>query len=323
MKAIRFHQIGGPEVLQYEDVPMPEPGPGQVRFKVEASGVNFIDNYLRAGLYKTALPAIIGQEAGGTVDAVGPDVTEVKVGDRVAAYFGDLKAYAEYAIAPAWRVVELPASVPTEEAAAVILQGMTAHYLAFSAYPLKEGDTALVHAAGGGTGGLLVQIAKMCGARVLATAGSEEKCEIAREDGADAVINYSQMDFAQEVRRLTDGKGVNVVYDSVGKTTFEQSLNCLKSRGYMVLFGQSSGPVPPMDPQVLNAKGSLFLTRPTLAHYVVDRAELAWRVNDLFKWISEGKLKVRIAKTFPLAQAGDAQVYLSSRQAKGKVLLIP
>ncbi|MGB8646129.1 MAG: quinone oxidoreductase [Anaerolineae bacterium] len=323
MKAVRFHQVGGPEVLQYEDVPMPEPGAGQVRLKLEAIGVNFIDNYLRLGQYKTPLPAMLGQEGAGVVDAVGPEVDGVKVGDRVVAYWGQMRSYAEYAVVPAWLALPIPPGVRSQDAAAVILQGMTAHYLARSTYPLKPGDTALIHAAGGGTGALLVQIAKLCGARVLATAGSEGKLAIARESGADEVIHYTQTDFEPEVKRLTGGKGVNVVYDSVGKDTFDRSLNCLRPRGYMVLFGQSSGPVPPLDPQVLNAKGALFLTRPTLGYYVRDRTELAQRAGDLFTWIGEGKLKVRIAKTFPLAQAADAQRFLASRAAMGKVLLVP
>ncbi len=323
MKAIRFHQTGGFEVLQYEDVPMPEPAAGQVRIKLEATGVNFIDNYVRLGQYKTPLPAILGQEGAGVVDAVGPDVSDLKAGDRVVAYWGQLKSYAEYALVPAWLAIPIPPGVSSQDAAAVILQGMTAHYLALSTYPLKPTDTALIHAAGGGTGALLVQIARLCGARVIATAGSEEKVSIAREAGADEVINYTQTDFEPEVKRVTGGKGVNVVYDSVGKDTFDRSLNCLRPRGYMVLFGQSSGPVPPLDPQVLNAKGALFLTRPTLAYYVQDRTELLQRANDLFTWIGEGKLRVRIAKTFPLDQAADAQRFLASRAATGKVLLLP
>ncbi len=323
MKAVRIHEYGGPEVLKYEDAPMPAPGPGQVRIKLEATGVNFIDIYQRTGQYKLVLPATLGQEGAGVVDALGPDVATLKPGDRVAAYWGELKSYAEYCVVPAWRALRLPDNVSTKDGAAVILQGLTAHYLALSTYPLKEGDTALIHAAAGGTGALLVQIAKLCGARVLATVGSDEKVARARAAGADEVINYTTTDFEQEVLRLTDGQKVNVVYDSVGKATFDKGLNCLKTRGYMVLFGQSSGAVPPLDPQVLNAKGSLYLTRPTLAYYVASPGELSMRANDLFAWIAEGKLKVAIAKSFPLAKAAQAQEFLASRKAEGKVVLEP
>lgn len=322
MKAVRVHQYGGLEALTYEEVPIPEPAEGEVRVKIEAIGVNFIDIYHRIGRYQGTLPLTLGQEAAGTVDAVGPNVTDVKPGDRVA--YGSVQgAYAEYAIAPAWRLVRIPAGVDARQAAAAMIQGMTAHYLALSTYPLKEGDTALVHAAAGGTGQLLVQVAKRRGARVIGTVSTEEKEKLAREAGADEVILYTQTDFETEVKRLTNRVGVDVVYDSVGKDTFDKSLNCLRRRGYMVLFGASSGAVPPLDPQVLNAKGSLYLTRPFLAHYTADRAELLWRVNDLFSWIAAGELKVRIDKTFPLAQAAEAQRYLEGRQSKGKLLLIP
>jgi len=256
------------------------------------------------------------------VDAVGPGVTEVKPGDRVV-YASVQGSYAEYAVAPAWRLVPVPAGVDVQRAAAVMVQGLTAHYLACSTYPLKPGDTALVHAAGGGTGQLLVQIAKRRGARVIGTASTEEKAALARAAGADEMILYTQADFEAEVKRLTEGRGVDVVYDSVGKDTFDKSLNCLRRRGTMVLYGQSSGSVPPLDPQVLNAKGSIFLTRPFLAHYTADRAELMQRTDDLFKWIAGGELKVRIDKTFPLAQAAEAHRYLEGRQSKGKVLLLP
>jgi NADPH2:quinone reductase len=322
MKAIRIHQFGGLDVLHYEDLARPEPGSGEARVKIEAIGVNFIDIYQRVGLYKPALPVTLGQEAAGIVDAVGPDVTEVKVGDRVA-YTSVMGAYAEYAVVPAWRLVPVPDGVSTRDAAAVLLQGLTAHYLAYSTYPLKPGETALVHAAAGGLGALLVQIAKHIGARVIGTVSTEDKARVARAAGADEVILYEQTDFEAEVKRLTNGNGVDVVYDSVGKTTFDKSLNCLRRRGYMVLCGQSSGAVPPFDPQVLNAKGSLFLTRPTLAHYTADRAELSQRASDLFQWMRAGKLQVRIDSTFPLAQTADAHRHLESRKAMGKVLLIP
>jgi NADPH2:quinone reductase len=323
MKAIRVHEVGGPEVLKYEDVPPPEPGPGEARVKVEAAGVNFIDIYLRTGQYKATLPIIPGQEAAGVVDAIGPGVTEVKVGERVVVYSGDLNSYAEYAIAPVWKLVPVPPAVSTQPAAAAILQGMTAQYLVTSTFPIQSGDVALVHAAAGGVGQLLVQMVKLCGGRVIGTVSTEEKAQFARQLGADEMILYSEVDFEPEVKRLTNGKGVDVVYDSVGKDTFDKSLNCLRPRGYMVLFGQSSGRVPPLDPQVLNAKGSLFLTRPTLGHYVATREELLRRANDLFEWMAGGKLRVRIDKTFQLAEAAEAHRYLASRASKGKILLIP
>lgn len=322
MKAVRVHQYGGLEALKHEDVPVPEPKEGEARVKIEAIGVNFIDIYHRIGRYQGALPLTLGQEAAGVVDALGPNVTDVKVGDRVV-YASVQGSYAEYAIVPAWRLVPIPKDVDSQHAAAMMIQGMTAHYLALSTYPLKEGDTALVHAAGGGTGQLLVQIAKMRGARVIGTVSTAEKAALAREAGADEVINYAQADFEAEVKRLTNNAGVDVVYDSVGKDTFDKSLNCLRRRGYMVLYGASSGAVPPLDPQVLNAKGSIYLTRPFLAHYTADRAELLSRVNDLFKWIAAGKLKVRIDKTFPLTEAAEAHRYLEGRQSKGKILLLP
>ena len=320
MRAIRMEQTGGPEVLKLGDAPIPEPGPGQARVKIAAVGLNFIEIYQRIGQYKLPLPWTPGGEAAGVVDAVGPGVTQVKVGDRVAtsAFTG---AYAEYAIANAWQLAIVPDNVDLKVAAAAMLQGMTAHYLSHSLFPLKQGDTALIYAATGGVGGLLTQIAKMRGARTLCAVGSEAKAAEARALGADEVILYRQVDIAQEVRRLTDGKGVPVVYDSVGKDTFEASLNSLAPRGYMALFGQSSGPVGPFDPQILNAKGSLFLTRPTLVHYIATPEEFQWRSSDVLNWISSGQLRVRIARTFPLAQAGEAQSYLASAQALGKVLL--
>jgi NADPH2:quinone reductase len=322
MKVVRVHQYGGLEALQVEDVPVPEPGEGETRVKIEAIGVNFIDIYHRIGRYQGSLPLTLGQEAAGTVDAVGLNVTDVKPGDRVA-YASVQGAYAEYAIVPAWRLVPMPTGVDAQQAAAAMIQGMTAHYLTLSTYPLKEGETALVHAAGGGTGQLLVQVAKRCGARVIGTVSTEEKARLAREAGADEVILYTQTDFETEVKRLTNNVGVDVVYDSVGKDTFDKSLNCIRRRGYMILFGASSGAVPPLDPQTLNAKGSIFLTRPYLGHYTADREELLWRVNDVFKWIAAGELKVRIDKTFPLAEVAEAHRYLEGRQSKGKILLIP
>ena len=322
MKAVRVHQYGGLDVLKYEEVPVPEPGEGEARVKIEAIGVNFIDIYHRLGRYQGKLPLTLGQEAAGRVDAVGRNVTEVEPGDRVV-YASVQGADAEYAVVPAWRLVPIPEGVDFQQAAAVMIQGMTAHYLTFSTYPLKEGDTALVHAAGGGTGQLLVQIAKRRGARVLGTVSTQEKGAYAREAGADELILYTEVDFESEVKRLTNNAGVDVVYDSVGKDTFDKSLNCIRRRGYMVLYGASSGPVPPVDPQTLNAKGSLYLTRPFLAHYTSDRSELMWRANDLFTWIAAGELKVRIDKTFPLREVAAAHQYLESRQSKGKVLLIP
>ncbi len=322
MKAIRVHEFGGQQVLKYEDVALPEPGVGEARVKIEAIGVNFIDVYQRIGLYKPTLPFTEGQEAAGVVDAVGAGVTEVKAGDRVA-YTSVQGSYAESAVVPVWRLVAVPQGVSVQQAAGALLQGLTAHYLACSTYPIQRGDTVLVHAAAGGLGLLLVQVAKLRGARVIGTVSTDEKAHAAKHAGADEVVNYAASDFESEVKRLTEGKGVNAVYDSVGKTTFDKSLNCLKRRGYLVLCGQSSGAVPPFDPQVLNAKGSLFLTRPTLAHYTADRAELLVRANDLFQWMRDGKVAVRIDKTFPLANVADAHRYLESRQVIGKLLLIP
>ncbi len=322
MRAIRVHEFGGPEVMRLDEVPVPEPAQGEARVHIEAVGVNFIDVYHRSGQYRGALPLTLGQEAAGTVEALGPDVTEVKVGDSVA-YASVQGSYADAAIVPAWRLVPIPPKIDRHQAAAVMLQGMTAHYLTESTFALREGHTALIHAAAGGVGLLLVQVAKLRGARVLGTTSTEEKANLAREAGADEVILYSQVDFETEVRRLTDGVGVDVVYDSVGKTTFDKSLSCLRPRGMMVLFGQSSGPVPPLDPQVLNAQGSLFLTRPTLAHYTADRAELQHRAGDLLGWMADGTLKVRIDRTFPLSEAAEAHRYLQSRASRGKVLLLP
>src|SRR5258708_4638706 len=322
MRAIRLYEYGGPEVLRYEEVPTPEPGPGEVLVKIEAAGLNFIDIYNRSGQYPGPLPTGLGEEAAGTVEAIGPNVTEFKQGDRVA-YAQKRGAYAEYAAVTESILVSVPDNISAHQAAAVMLQGLTAHYLALSTYPLKPGDTAVIQAAAGGLGLLLVQIAKMRGAKVIGTTSTEGKAALAKKAGADEMILYTKVEFDTEVRRLMNGTGVDVVYDSVGKTTFDQSLNCLRPRGYMILCGQSSAPVPPFNPQTLNAKGSLFLTRPTLRHYVSDRKELLWRASDLFQWMGEGKLDVRIDKTFPLSQAGAALEYLASRQSKGKILLIP
>ncbi|MCL6511340.1 MAG: quinone oxidoreductase [Anaerolineae bacterium] len=322
MKAVRIHAHGDADVLTCEDVPTPEPGPGEARVKIGAAGLNFIDIYQRRGWYKTPLPLVLGQEAAGVVDAIGDGVTEFKPGDRVA-YASVMGAYAEYAIVPVARLVPVPPSASIEQAAAVMLQGMTAHYLATSTYPLKPGDVALVHAGSGGVGQLLIQIAKRMGARVIATVGSAEKAELARAAGADEVILYREQDFEAEVKRLTDGAGVHVNYDSVGKDTFLKGLNVLRPRGYMVLYGQSSGPVEPFDPQLLNQKGSLFLTRPSLGHYTLTRAELLGRAGDLFQWMASGQLTVRIDRTFELGKAADAHRYMEARQTRGKVLLVP
>jgi NADPH2:quinone reductase len=322
MKRMVVHQVGGPEVMQLEEAPMPEPGPGQARIRIEAIGVNFIDIYHRTGQYKLPLPLVPGTEAAGTVDAVGEGVTAFRPGDRVA--YGLVNgAYADYTIVPADRLLPLPAGVDAKLAAAVVVQGLTAHYLSHDTFPLQPGQTALVHAAAGGTGALLVQMAKMRGARVIGTVSTEQKAQIAREAGADDIILYTQQDFERETKRLTDGRGVDVVYDSVGKDTFDKSLNVLRPRGYLVLCGQSSGAVPPFDPQVLNAKGSLYLTRPTMGHYVQTRDELLRRANDVFGWIASGKLTVRIDRTYPLAEAAAAQEALAGRHTQGKVLLIP
>ena len=322
MKAVRVHTPGGPDVLKYEDVPEPQPKAGEAIVRIDAAGLNYVDVYYRSGLYKAELPMTLGLEAGGTVTAVGPNVTEVKVGDKVA-YTGVAGAYAQFAAVPAQRLVVLPASVSTRQGAAAMLQGMTAHYLACSTYPLKKGDTCLVHAAAGGVGLLLCQIAKMRGARVIGTVSTEEKAKLAREAGADEVILYTKQDFEAEVKRLTSGKGVQVVYDSVGKTTFDKGFNCLALRGLMVLYGQSSGPIGPFDPQVLNAKGSLFLTRPSLVHHVATRDELLLRAGDVLGWIRDGKLRLRTEFEFALKDAAEAHRALEGRKTTGKVLLIP
>jgi NADPH2:quinone reductase len=322
VKAIRIHAPGGPEALQLDDVPQPAAKPGEVLIRIGAAGVNFIDIYHRTGAYTVAIPFVPGQEAAGTVAALGPGVTAFSFGDRVACHHAGLGAYAEYAVAPAERVVRLPDGVTVAQGAAVLLQGLTAHYLAFSTYPLAPGDTCLVHAAAGGVGLLLCQIAKRRGARVIGTVSSDAKAALARAAGAEDVIRYTEEDFAAAVRRLTGGKGVQVVYDSVGRTTFDAGLTCLSPRGLMALFGQSSGAVAPFDPQVLSQRGSLFLTRPTLGHYIATRAELERRTADLFQWVQDGSLTVRIDREFPLADASEAHRALESRRTTGKLLLI-
>jgi NADPH2:quinone reductase len=322
MKAIRVHELGGPEVLSYEELPDPSPKAGEAVVRVEAAGVNFIDVYHRTGLYKMTLPLTLGQEGAGTVETGTPGVGGLRPGDRVA-WASAPGAYASKAAVPAAKLVTLPAGVATETGAAVMLQGMTAHYLATSTYPLRPGDTCLVHAAAGGVGLLLCQIAKLRGARVFGTVGSEEKARLAREAGADETIDYTREDFETEVKRLTGGKGVQVVYDGVGRSVFAKSLDCLSPRGMMVTFGNASGPVPPVEPLTLSQKGSLYLTRPTLAAYISTREELEARASDLFSWIAAGKLRVHVGARFPLERAADAHRALEGRKTTGKVLLIP
>jgi NADPH2:quinone reductase len=319
MKTILVSQPGGPENMKLVEAPLPEPGPRQARVRIAASGVNFIDVYYRSGLYKADLPVTLGSEGAGTVDAIGPDVTEVAPGDRVA-YVMTRGSYAGYAIVPSATLVKIPDHVEFQTAAAAMLQGMTAHYLTHSTFALKSGDTCLVHAAAGGAGGLVVQMAKMLGARVFGTVSTEEKALIARASGADETILYTQQDFEAEVKRLTAGRGVDVVYDSVGKTTFEKSLNSLRPRGMLALFGQSSGVVPPIEAATL-AKGSLFLTRPGLPHYVLTREELLWRAGDVLSWIDSGKLKVTISRVYTLAEAAQAHRDLEGRRTTGKLVL--
>jgi NADPH2:quinone reductase len=322
MKAIQVQQPGGPEAMELVELPVPQPKPNEAVVKLSASGVNFIDVYFREGRYKAALPIILGQEGAGVVNAVGTEVTTVNNGDRVA-WCGLLGSYAEYAAVPADRMVPIPDGVTDQQAAAAMLQGMTAHYLAHDTYTLKRDETALVHAAAGGAGLLLVQMAHHLGVRVIATVSTEEKAKLAREAGADEVILYTKSDFEAETKSLTGGKGVDVVYDSVGKTTFEKGLNTLRPRAMMVLFGGSSGPVPPFDLIVLSQKGSLYVTRPTLGHYIATREELLARSGAVFGMITAGKLKLRMEHTYPLAQAPQAHRDLESRKTTGKLLLIP
>ena len=322
MKAIQVKQTGGPEVLRLVDIPILQPKPNEAVVKIAAAGVNFIDTYQREGRYKVPLPFVIGQEAAGTVSSVGAEVETLKPGDRVA-WTGILGTYAEYAAAPTDRLVAVPQGVSDQQAAAAMLQGMTAHYLLYGAFPLQRGQTALVHAAAGGVGLLLVQMAHNIGARVIGTVSTEEKAKPAREAGADEVILYTQADFETETRRLTGGKGVDVVYDGVGKTTFEKGLNVLRPRGYMVLFGGSSGAVPPLDLIQLSTKGSLFVTRPTLGHYIATREDLQARSSAVFGMIAQGKLKLRIEHTYKLADAQQAHRDLEGRKTTGKLILLP
>lgn len=322
MKAIQVKKPGGPEALEIVDIPVPQPKPNEAVVKIAAAGVNFIDVYHREGRYPVALPFVIGQEGAGVVSAVGAEVKAVAAGDRVA-WCAIMGSYAEYAAIPADRLVKVPQGVSDREAAAVMLQGMTAHYLAYSTFPLKPGDTALIHAAAGGAGLLLVQMAHNLGVRVIGTVSTEEKAALARQAGADEIIFYTQVDFETETKRLTGGKGVDVVYDSVGKTTFEKGLTVLRPRGMMVLFGGSSGAAPSIDPIILSQKGSLFLTRPSLAHYIATRAELEMRATALFDMIAAKKLKLRNEHVYPLQDAQLAHRDLEGRKTTGKLLLIP
>ncbi len=322
MKIIKVLQHGGPEQLQYLDAEVPSPGPGQALIKIAAAGVNFIDVYFRTGLYKADLPFTPGNEAAGVIEAVGEGVTDFAPGDRVA-YAMFRGSYADYTVVPVTQLVKVPEGLELETAAAAMLQGMTAHYLSHSSFPLKAGDKCLVHAAAGGAGRLLVQMAKMLGATVYGTAGSDEKAEIAKSAGADEVIVYTCEDFVARVKEFTGGKGVDVVYDSVGQSTFLKGLDLIRPRGMMVLFGQSSGPVAPFDPTILNGKGSLFLTRPSLAHHCLTPQELAWRAGDVLGWIASGKLELRIDKTYPLGEAFQAHTDLEGRKTAGKLLLLP
>jgi len=320
MRAIQVHSPGGPEKLQMVDIAAPSPGTGQILVKIAYSGVNYIDTYYRTGLYKSELPIDIGSEAAGTVEAVGPDVRGFAAGQRVA-YCMARGSYAEYAVVPAWQVVQIPGGIGFDIAAAAPLQGMTAHYLTHSTFSLKAGDTALVHAAAGGTGLLVVQMARMLGARVIGTVSTEAKAAIAREAGANEVILYNSQDFAAEAKRLTDGRGVDVVYDSVGAATFLKSLDSLRPRGMLVAFGNASGPIPAIEPLLLSQKGSLFLTRPNLFHYAATPEEVQWRAGEVLNWIAAGRLKINIHRTYSLAEASQAHLDLESRATSGKLLL--
>jgi NADPH2:quinone reductase len=322
MKAIQIKQTGGPEVMELEDLPVPQPKSNEAVVKIKAAGVNFIDIYNREGRYKAALPLVLGQEAAGVVLALGSDVHGLAVGDPVA-YTSVLGSYAEYAAVPADRLVKIPAGVGEREAAAAMLQGMTAHYLSHDTYPLKKDETALIHAAAGGVGLLLVQMAHKIGVRVIATVSTEEKAALARGAGADEVILYAQADFEAETKRLTGGKGVDVVYDSVGKTTFDKGLNLLRPRGMMVLYGGSSGAVAPIDPQLLSQKGSIYLTRPSLGHYIITTQELRQRAGAVCGMIRDGTLQLRIEHVYPLAEAQQAHRDLEGRKTTGKLLLLP
>src|SRR6266849_1936979 len=322
MKAIRVHAPGGPESMKLEEVATPTPAAGQAQVKLEACGVNYIDVYFRTGAHKAPLPLTPGMEGAGTVTAVGPGVSDVKVGDRVA-WTGVIGSYAQSLSVPTDRLVALPAQLTFKDGAAAMLQGLTAHYLVTSTWPLKKGETALVQAAAGGMGLLLCQMAKMRGATVIGTVSTEEKAALAKAAGADHVILYTKQDFEPEVKRITGGRGVDVVYDGVGASTFDKSLSCLRPRGYMILFGAASGPVPPLDLQVLNVRGSLFLQRPSLNHHIGSREELVQRAGEVLGWIKDGKVKLRIEHQFPLAQAAEAHRALEGRKTTGKILLIP
>ena len=322
MKAIKITNFGDSSVLKYTDVDTPKPSNNEIIIKQEAIGVNFIDIYQRSGVYQVDLPFIPGEEGAGIVTQIGKNVSRFKVGDKVA-YSMNSGSYAEYAVVSEEIAVSIPDKIEFPTAASVLLQGMTAHYLVYSTFKLKPEDSCLIHAGAGGVGLLLIQMAKNIGARIIATVSNEEKKQLAINAGADEVIIYTKQNFTEEVKKITSNKGVSVVYDSVGKTTFEDSLDCLKPRGYMVLYGQSSGAVPPVDPQILNRKGSLFLTRPTMTNYILNNDELKWRSNDIFQWMSEGKLNIRIGLSLPLQQAAQAQDALGSRKTTGKVILIP
>jgi len=322
MKAVFVTEFGGVEKLRYEDLPAPVPGDGQALVRIHSIGVNFIDIYYRTGLYPAPPPVVLGMEAAGVVERVAPGVREVKPGDRVA-WAMHRGAYAEYAAVPSWLLVPIPEELDFQSAAASLLQGMTAHYLTHSTWPLKEGDTCLVHAAAGGTGRWIVTAAKLRGARVIGTTSTQEKAKIAREAGCDEVILYTEQDFESEARRLTAGRGVDVVYDSVGAATWDRSLGSLRPRGMMVSFGNASGAVPPFQPLILSQKGSLFLTRPTLMHYCSTRDELLWRAGDVFRWLIDGQFQLRIDKVYKLSEAGQAQTDLASRKTAGKLLLVP
>jgi NADPH2:quinone reductase len=320
MKAIKVEQFGGAEALQLHEVEIPKPGNGEILVRLEYAGLNFIDVYHRTGLYPLQRPFTPGSEGAGVVESVGSEVTDLRKGDRVAFCMSP-GAYAEYCIVPAWKAVKLPDHLSTRDAAAAMLQGLTTHYLARSTYPIQKGDSILIHAAAGGVGLLMVQVAKQIGAFVIGTVSTEEKARIARDAGADELILYTHQDFLQEVKRITDGRGLPVVYDSVGQSTFEKSLDCLRPRGMLVLFGQSSGPVPPFNPSILAAKGSLYLTRPSLAHYTLTREEILSRCDELFKWTASGAVKLRIDSEFPLENAAGAHRKLESRASSGKILL--
>jgi len=322
MKIVLVEEPGGPEQLRLIEMPKPEPGRDQALVKIAAAGVNFIDIYHRTGLYKVDPPITLGMEGAGVVEAVGEGVTEVAPGDRVA-YAMARGSYAEYAVVPAWMLVKLPPALDFQSAAAAMLQGMTAHYLTHSTFPLKSGDACLIHAAAGGVGLLLVQMAKMRGARVFGTVSTPAKAELARQAGADVVILYTEQDFLEVVRRETNGRGVDVVYDSVGAATWDKSLDCLRPRGMMVSFGNASGPVPAFLPLVLSQKGSLFLTRPTLGHYTATREELLWRAGDVLSWVQDGRLKLRIERVYRLEEAAEAHRALESRATSGKLLIVP